>query len=190
MIDTLADIAPGSPLDAIRAQRPQARAACAGELQFAVRAGQATPTPAKRERFAIAASSRGLHGQPEIDAASTSKFLAAGVSRPAGGDPRGRRGGRRPKDPMVAIRRGRSAPRTRRVPSTASPRRRARRWAPRLAAALEHAHMLVFHPRDAAPAYLQDAARCRMVDHRHRGRSPSWSPFSPTRSGSSPDCAS
>src|SRR3954451_10110615 len=26
---------------------------------------------------------------------------------------------------------------------------------PRLAAAFEHAHMLVFHPRDAAPSYLQ-----------------------------------
>ena len=31
----------------------------------------------------------------------------------------------------------------------------ARTLGPRLAAAFEHTHMLVFHPRDAAPAYLQ-----------------------------------
>jgi len=43
---------------------------------------------------------------------------------------------------------------------------------PRLAAALEHAHLLVFHPRDANPPAAPGAARCRA------GRPPASSPLS------------
>ena len=39
---------------------------------------------------------------------------------------------------------------------------------PRLAAAFEHVHMLVFHPRDAAPAALQALLDAGLVHDRHR----------------------
>jgi CMD domain protein len=154
VIDALVGIAPGSPLDAIRARRPEARA----QAQASYRALFAPATPGTvtaAERFAVGSFVAGLHGQTAI-AAFYAKGLA-GSGAPA--DLRaavaaavveaGARGpyGRFPAGPLS-------------VEDTAGPAYRAgaearRALGPRLAAAFEHMHLLVFHPRDAAPAALQ-----------------------------------
>src|SRR5206468_2950 len=65
---------------------------------------------------------------------------------------RSARGARR----RALARRRRTGRCSRRRPRATSPHRSdSRRVDPSLAAAFEHVHMLVFHPRDAAPAALQ-----------------------------------
>ena len=76
VIDQLAAVAPGSPLDAIRARRPQAR-------QHAQQSFSALFEPAdfadvtQVERFAIAAFVTGLHAEPATRAFYRSKLAAA-----------------------------------------------------------------------------------------------------------------
>ena len=154
VIDTLAGIKPGSALDAIRNRRPQAR----DQAQASYRAlfapeipGEVIPT----ERFAVAAFVTGLHGD-----AQTASFYAAGLAT----------GGasaelRRSIDTAIAAAKGQgpygsypAGPLSRE--DTTGPTHRVaaetrRALGPRLAAALDHMHLLVFHPRDAAPAALQ-----------------------------------
>jgi CMD domain protein len=64
---------------------------------------------------------------------------------------------RRPRRPAptAAIRRGPLGREDAAVPRYRADAATRRTLGPRLAAALEHAHLLVFHPRDAAPADLQ-----------------------------------
>ena len=154
VIDTLAGIAPGSPLDAIRARRPEARA----QAQATYRAlftpnilGDLTGG----ERFALGAFVAGLHG----DTASAAFYFARLTE--GGASPALREGvdaaideanahgpyGRYPAGPLS---REDTAGPVYRVGATTR-----RALGPRLAAAFEHVHMLVFHPRDAAPAALQ-----------------------------------
>lgn len=151
VIDTLAGIEPGSRLDAIRAGRPQARL----QAQTSFRALFA-PDPlggvTTAERFAIASFVAGLHAQPETmqfyaaQLAGVDKALhdaiQAELPRAAGSGPYGSY----PDGPLVPE--NTPGPEYR----LAEPRRSA---LGRLAAALEHAHMLVFHPRDSSAARLQ-----------------------------------
>jgi CMD domain protein len=151
VIDSLAGIAAGSPLDAIRAGRPQARQHAQATYEALFRPlseGDATLP----ERYALACFVARLHAQPEIAA-----FYAKGLeSRPAlqeavriaaaaaeGQGPYGRY----PKGPLSTEDEPGPAHRI------AQPLRD--ELGERLAAALDHAHMLVFHPRDASPAHLQ-----------------------------------
>jgi CMD domain protein len=150
VIDTLADIASGSPLDAVRAQRPQARIHAQATYDSLFKPlGEADAS--KQERFALACFIAGLHKQPEIaafyekgvgnealKAAIRTVSAAARTEGPYGYYPHG---------PLSAE--DKAGP----VHSIASPTREA--LGARLAAAFEHAHMLVFHPRDSAPPYLQ-----------------------------------
>jgi CMD domain protein len=154
IIDTLVGITPGSALDAIRHRRPEARS----QAQASYRAlfapeilGGVTAT----ERFAVAAFVTGLHGGAE-----TVSFYAAGLAA-SGASPElclaidtaiaAAKGqgpyGAYPAGPLS--REDTTGPIHRVVPET----RRA--LGPRLAAAFDHMHLLVFHPRDAAPAALQ-----------------------------------
>ena len=154
VIDTLAGIAPGSPLDAVRAQRPQARlhAQASYDLLFAP-LSEADAT--KPERFAIACFVAGLHGRPEMEAFYGSGLAAAGASAALqaaiGAAVTAARVegpyGHYPKGPLSA------EDKTGPVHRIAAPTRDA--LGRRLATAFEHAHMLVFHPRNSAPAYLQ-----------------------------------
>ena len=96
VIDALVGITPGSPLDAIRTRRPDARAHAQATYQ-ALFAPESPGAISAQERFAVGGFVAGLHGATAIAA-----YYAA-----------------------------------------------------RLAAAFEHVHMLVFHPRDAEPAALQ-----------------------------------
>jgi CMD domain protein len=154
VIDTLAGIEPGSALDAIRNRRPDARK----QAQASYRAlfvpeipGEVTAT----ERFAMAAFVTGLHGDAE-----TAAFYAAGLAA-SGASPELRRA----IDRAIAEAKGEgpygvypAGPLSREDTTgptyhVAAETRAA--LGPRLAAAFDHMHLLVFHPRDAAPAALQ-----------------------------------
>lgn len=155
VIDTLAGIAPGSHLDGVRrTRRPVAR-------EHAQKSYESLFTPAEfgdfgpLERYAVAAFIAGLHGQEAIKAfyaeklrssaatdatrAALDEEIAAGKSQgPYGAFPKGPLSKEDTKGPVHRV---------------ANDHLEA--LGPRLAAALEHVHMLVFHPRDADARSLQ-----------------------------------
>jgi len=154
VIDMLVGIKPGSALDSIRTRRPDARK----EAQASYRALFEPEIPgevAATERFAVAAFVTGLHGDTE-----TAAFYAAGLA--ASGASAELRGA---IDAAIAAAKGQgpygsypAGPLSRE--DTTGPTHRVapeirRALGPRLAAAFDHMHLLVFHPRDAAPAALQ-----------------------------------
>jgi CMD domain protein len=149
VIDKLVGIAPGSAMDAIRAQRPEART-------HAQKSYEALFTPADlagvttAERFAVACYVVGLHGEAETAAfyaeRLTSAPLRAAVDAavrqtitqgPYGAFPPGPLSGEDQPGPAYAVDAATEAA-----------------LGPRLAATFPHVHMLVFHPRDAAPESL------------------------------------
>jgi CMD domain protein len=154
VIDTLAGIEPGSPLDAIRNQRLQARqhAQASYDSLFKPRS---EADASRLERIAIACFVAGLHGRPEVETfygtalaeagapAAWKGALATAVTAARGQGPYGHY----PKGPLSAE--DKPGPVFKLGASELGV------LGPRLAAALEHTHMLVLHPRDAAPSYLQ-----------------------------------
>ena len=154
VIDTLVGIAPGAALDAIRARRPEART----HAQASYRALFAPADPGTvtaPERFAVASFVAGLHGRsaiadfygarlgesgaaPALRDAVAAAVKEAAARGPYGSFPRGPLSGEDTSGPLYR--------------ASAEARRA---LGPRLAAALEHMHLLVFHPRDAHPAALQ-----------------------------------
>jgi CMD domain protein len=154
VIDTLAGIKPGSALERVRNRRPDARK----EAQASYRALFAPEIPGTvtaTERFAVAAFVAALHGDAE-----TASFYAAGLAA-SGASPELRRA----VDTAIAAVKGQgpygaypAGPLSREdttgpIHRVAAETRPALR--PRLAAAFDHVHLLVFHPRDATPAALQ-----------------------------------
>jgi CMD domain protein len=154
VIDMLVGIEPGSALDAIRHRRPQARQEAQASYR-ALFAPQDQGGIAATDRFAMAAFIAGLHGNAETAAFYAARLAESGASAglrravdaaisAAGGEgPYGRY----PAGPLSSE--DRPGP-THRV----APELRGALGA-RLAAAFDHMHLLVFHPRDAAPAALQ-----------------------------------
>ncbi|QSI31328.1 CMD domain protein [Variovorax sp. RKNM96] len=156
VIDRLAGIAPGSHLDRIRAQREQARTN-AQQSYLALFA----PTPPVfgnfeiADRFAVAAFVAALHGQPDVarfyaDALAgqgartgVTEAIAIETQRGAAEGPYGRY----PAGSLSAE----DAP----GPSYAVGAAQRPVLGERLSAGLVHAHLLVFHPRDASPGALQ-----------------------------------
>jgi CMD domain protein len=154
VIDALVGITPGSPLDAIRARRPEARA----HAQATYRALFTPKEPGNvtaEERFAVGAFVAGLHGATAIAVAYAVRLTESGASSAlkeavdSAVKEAKTRGpyGRYPAGPLSRE-------------DTAGPVYRVgaatrRTLGSRLAAAFEHVHMLVFHPRDATPASLQ-----------------------------------
>jgi CMD domain protein len=154
VIDALVGIRPGSPLDAIRARRPDARA----HAQATYRALFAPAKPenfTSQERFAVGTFVAGLHGAAAIAAAYAAR-LAENGAPPALTDAvdaaiaEGRTRGPYGRYPAGPLSREDTAGLSYRVGAATG-----RALGPRLAAAFEHVHMLVYHPRDAAPAALQ-----------------------------------
>ena len=155
VIDALVGIAPGSDLDAIRTRRPEARA----HAQATYRALFAPGNPGAvslQDRFAVGAFVAGLHGAAIVAARYAERLVESGAS-PALKDAvdaavaeAKTKGpyGRYPAGPLS--REDSAGP----VYGVGAATRRG--LGPRLAAAFEHVHMLVFHPRDAAPASLQN----------------------------------
>jgi CMD domain protein len=152
VIDTLAGLAPGSPLVVIRDRKPVTREhaqASYRALFEPMDAGDVT----LQERFALATFVAGLHAQKEITAfyavglartspagavtaALSSEIARGSASGPYGAYPKGPLSKEDVPGPIYS------------VAATAA-------LGPRLSAALAHVHMLVFHPRDANPAALQ-----------------------------------
>lgn len=148
VIDTLAGIAGGSPLDTIRrTRRPTAR-------EHAQKSYDSLFAPADfggfsaAERHAVAVFIAGLHGQDAIKtfyagkagnmAAIDGEIAAARTKGPYGVFPKGPLSKEDTAGPIHRV-----ADKNRAV------------LGPRLAAAFEHVHMLVFHPRDADARSLQ-----------------------------------
>ena len=154
VIDALVGITPGSSLDAIRARRPEARA----HAQATYRALFAPDTMGNvtaQERFAVGAFVAGLHGATAVATAYAARLADEGAAAAL----------KEAVDAAVKEARthgpyGRYAPGPLSQEDAPGPVYRIeaatrRALGPRLAAAFEHTHMLVFHPRDAAPAALQ-----------------------------------
>jgi len=154
VIDALVGITPGSPLDAIRARRPEARAHAQATYR-ALFEPEAPGNISAQERFAVGSFVAGLHGATAI-AASYAARLAESGAVPALKDAvdvaiaEARANGPYGRYPAGPLSREDTAGLSYRVGAAIR-----RELGPRLAAAFEHAHMLVFHPRDAAPAALQ-----------------------------------
>ncbi|MDR0225755.1 MAG: CMD domain protein [Burkholderiaceae bacterium] len=163
VIDHLAGIDAGSALDRVRRHRPEARAQA--QLSFAALFTPAEPVAgavSRRERLAVAAFTAGLHGEPRSAGyyarllAAEDAELAAAVacevvrgrahSLQAGSGPHGPYG-RYPAGPLS--REDQAGPRHGVDPAHAG------LLGPRLAAALAHAHLLAYHPRDAGSTDLQ-----------------------------------
>lgn len=153
IIDALAGIAPDTPLDAIRARRPEARA----NAQASYEALFAPADPGSFsliERFAVAAFVAGLHREgrarahygrqlaavadPSLTEAVEAAIAAGTTKGPYGSYPAGPLS-REDQDGLHL--------------RLAEPLRAT--LGLRLAAALEHTHFLVFRPRDASPDKLQ-----------------------------------
>jgi len=154
IIDALVGITPGSALDAIRARRPEARAHAQATYR-ALFTPEALGTISAQERFALGTFVAGLHGATAVAAAYAARLVESGAAAAM-------------KDAVeAAIKEARTHGPYGSYPAgplsredTAGPVYRVgaatrRALGPRLASAFEHTHMLVFHPRDAAPASLQ-----------------------------------
>jgi uncharacterized protein YciW len=153
VIDALAGIKSGSALDAVRNRRPQAREQaeasfrafragvfCRGQRHRTLRVGRV------RYRSAWRCGERGvLRPAPCRDRA-----LAGGA-----GCNRCRDRCRRRSRPLRPLPCRAAEPRRHARPSYHAGPEARRTLGARLAAAFDHAHFLVFHPRDAAPARLQ-----------------------------------
>lgn len=149
VIDTLAGIAPGSKLDAIRAQRSEARKHAQASYMSLFEPRDMGGVTAE-ERLAVASFVAGLHGEPQTDAFYSSR-LATGLRATIAAEVAAARTqgpyGSYPKGPLS-------------VENTGGPTYRVAEaghasLGKRLVAAFEHTHMLVFHPRDAAAPSLQ-----------------------------------
>jgi len=155
VIDTLAGLLPGSPLDTVRrTRRPTAREQAQKSYDSLFRPGDYGGF-GPLERCAVAVFVAGLHGQDGIKgfygeklrssaatdatrAAIDAEIAAAKGRGPYGAYPKGPLSQEDAKGPVHRV---------------ADTHREA--LGPRLAAAFEHVHMLVFHPRDADARSLQ-----------------------------------
>ena len=149
VIDTLVGIAPGSKLDAIRANRSEARKHAQASYTSLFEPRDMAGVTAD-ERHALAAFVAGLHGEPRTEAFYAAKLPAALRSAIAPDVAAGRSKGpygRFPKGPLSVE----DAP----GPSWKVSDAGRQALGARLPAAFEHTHMLVFHPRDAAAPALQ-----------------------------------
>jgi CMD domain protein len=154
VIDRLAGIAVGSPLEAIRAQRPVARANAQASFRALFQPAE-TGDMSLVERHAVALFVAGLHRQPVFvaffaarlaDAAGAPALASAIETEIALGATDGPYG-RFPPGPLsVEDQRGLTY-------HVAAANRAA--LGARLSVAFAHAHLLVFRPREAGPQALQ-----------------------------------
>ncbi len=153
IIDDLVGIAPGSHLDTIRDLRLEARSN-AQQSYLALFEPDGTSSLSRLERFAVASFVAGLHRQARADTHYGREFAAlanpatvdAVKTATAAGLTTGPYG-TYPPGPMTPE--DQPGLHLRLDDETRAA------LGPRLAAALEHAHFLVFRPRDASPDKLQ-----------------------------------
>jgi CMD domain protein len=153
VIDRLVGIEKGSRLDTVRAARPEGRANAQKSFE-ALFEPDFPASVTSEERYAIAAFVAGLHREAKVLG-----FYMDGLARSAGasvveairdeiarGAAEGPYGGYPPGPLTVEDRAG---------PAHLVSGANRMTLGARLSAALEHAHLLVFHPRDANPAALR-----------------------------------
>jgi CMD domain protein len=154
VIDHLAGLEKGSALDEVRAARREAREN-AQKSWRALFAPDSAGEASLAERYAIAVFVATLHREVGILAFYRDGLAAQAIERPvaAAVEAEAERGaasgpyGRYPEGPLSV------EDKTGPIHRVADDHRRV--LGPRLSAALEHAHLLVFRPRDASPAALQ-----------------------------------
>jgi CMD domain protein len=152
VIDQLAGIAAGSPLDAIRARRQVARDHAQKSYLALFEPKDFAGVPA-RERWAVAAFIAGLHTEPATGEFYAAKLAAADGAIAAAVNAeitRGRTQGPYGSYPAGPLSREDTEGLIYRVSDEAR-----RVLGARLTAAFEHVHMLVFHLRDSNSAALQ-----------------------------------
>ncbi|MDA9532386.1 MULTISPECIES: CMD domain protein [unclassified Bradyrhizobium] len=154
IIDTLAGIEPGSALDAIRTRRLQARENA--QKSYLALFEPIDPSEfSLSERAAVAAFVTGLHGESAVAAFYREKLAANADGAPLleaikAETERGRTSGPYGAYPAGPLSIENKAGLIYRVSAERKPV-----LGTRLVAALEHAHLLVFHPRDAASADMK-----------------------------------
>jgi CMD domain protein len=154
VIDTLAGIERGSALDAIRDRRPDARL----QAQASYRALFAPEIPGgvtATERFAVAAFVTGLHGETNAAAFYAAGLAASGASAELRGAVDTAIAAARGQGPYGSYPAGPLSGEDTTGPTHRVAAETRRALGSRLAAAFDHMHLLVFHPRDAAPTALQ-----------------------------------
>ena len=150
VIDRLAGIEPGSRFDGVRAGRPEARAN-AQKSYLALFAPTDASDVSIEERFALATFVAGLHREAAAlsfyrDGLARSNVVAAIAAETARGETQGPYG-HYPAGPLSAEDKPGLIYRVEEANRSA--------LGQRLSAAMEHAHLLVFRPRDASPTALQ-----------------------------------
>ena len=158
VIDLLAGIQPGSPWDALRAERRRTR-------ENTQKSYQALFEPEKegsvrhRERFALAIFVAGLHRREELRAFYSREFAASdrnGIELLAGLEAETARAlALTPEGPYGLFPKGPLSAEDTPGPVYRVAVERRSLFGPRLASALEHAHLLTFHARDSRPDNLQ-----------------------------------
>lgn len=152
IVDRLLGIAPHSPLDKIRAKRPQARENIEKSYRALFQPVDVGSFPL-RERHAVAAFVAALHREPAASAFYASEIsasepdLAEIISREAGRGNATGPYGRYPSGPLSSE--------DKPGPAFSVESQNRKLIGERLAAGLDHAHLLVFHPRDAHEAAFE-----------------------------------
>jgi CMD domain protein len=154
VVDRLAGISPGSPLDAVRNLRSEAREN-AQKSYLALFEPVEPGGVSLEERFALAVFVAGLHREPAI-ATYYGEGPSNHATRPGLADALAQEVGRATtQGPYGHYPAGPLSAEDKKGPHYSVADTHGPLFGARLAAALEHAHFLVFHPRDAAPAKLQ-----------------------------------
>jgi CMD domain protein len=155
VIDTLAGIAPGSHLDGVRrTRRPVAR-------EHAQKSYDSLFMPAQfgafgpLERNAVAVFIAGVHGQDAIKAFYAEKLRSSAATDATRAALDAEIAAAKSKGPYGAFPKGPLSKEDTKGPVHRVAKEHLEALGPRLAAALEHVHMLVFHPRDADARSLQ-----------------------------------
>ena len=154
IIDALVGITPGSSLDAIRARRPEARTHAQATYR-ALFAPETMGNVTAQERFGVGAFVAGLHGAAAVAAAYAARLADSGAAATLKEAVDAAVKEARTRGPYGSYTQGPLSREDVAGPVYRIEAATRRALGPRLAAAFEHAHMLVFHPRDAAPAALR-----------------------------------
>ena len=154
IIDFLAGIEAGSPLDAIRGKRVQAREN-AQKSYLALFEPADFADVSSLERHAVAAFVAGIHGEPNVSGFYLAKLagIAQGSELVAALKAEIERG--QTSGPYGAFPAGPLSAEDKPGPTYRVAQDHQRLLGAKLANALAHAHMLVFHPRDAAPVHMK-----------------------------------
>jgi CMD domain protein len=154
IIDLLAGIEPGSSLSGIRDRRLQAREN-AQKSYLALFEPADFADVAAAERYAVAAFVAGVHDEPAVANFYLAKLAKAAVGADLVAPLKAEIERAKTEGPYGAFPAGPLSveDKTGLIYRVSGDGKRV--FGPRLAAALEHAHLLVFRPRDAAPAAMK-----------------------------------